>query len=156
MYVNTLGHPFVWDDNVYISPNAHFQNIHYLPEYFTGGFCEGVERECPFYRPIVSLSYLIDFLIWGDNPFGFHLTNVLLHITVVLLFYYLILTFFQKPQAALIASLFFSVHPIHVESIAFIAARTDPLISIFLFVFFYFFTKHIMDCKNSLSIPMAL
>jgi len=84
LYANTLGNGFVWDDNGYIIANDWFQDSRHILLYFTSDFCEGVETFCGFYRPFVSLSYLFDYTLWGANPFGYHLSNILMHILAVL------------------------------------------------------------------------
>src|SRR5262245_19623046 len=126
LYLPTVRYPFVWDDTIFIVNNPHLESTHYLREYFTANFCTGVRKDCAFYRPVVLLSYLTDFETWGWNPLGFHLTNVALHVAVVLLFYGLVCALFRRPRAALLAALLFAVHPLRVESVALVAARTDP------------------------------
>jgi len=142
IYVNTLWNPFVWDDVVYVSTNAHFEDSRYIPEYFTASFCRGAAKDCPFYRPMVSLSYLMDYWIWGKNPFGYHLSNILIHMVVVMLFYIVSMRLFRKPVVSMVGALIFAAHPVHVESVAMVAARTDPLTSIFLLLSLYFFHRH--------------
>ncbi len=126
VFAQTLGFPFVWDDNVYVVSNPHLRSVRYVGEYFTANFCAGAAKECAFYRPLVALSHLGDYLLWGPAPHGHHLTSLLVHLAVVLVFYVVTLQLFGSPRAAVIAALFFAVHPLRVESVAFVAARTDP------------------------------
>jgi len=142
IYLNTLWNPFVWDDVVYVSTNAHFEDSRYIPEYFTASFCKGAAKDCPYYRPVVSLSYLVDYWIWGKSSFGYHLSNILIHMMVVTLFYIVSLRLFRKPLVSMVGALIFAVHPVHVESVAVVANRTDPLTSISLLLSLYFFHRH--------------
>ena len=80
VYVNALDNPFVYDDHDTVVANpslADPSNIRF------------VLVHSPF-RPVVNVSYAIDRAIWGYRPFGFHLTNVLLHAVVVALLYALL------------------------------------------------------------------
>lgn len=141
VFAATLGFPFIWDDNVYVATNPHLRSARYLGEYFTASFCVGAAKFCPFYRPVVALSYLADHLVWGPNAVGFHLTNLALHVAVVLVFYRVTLRLFQRPRAARIAALFFALHPLRVESVAFVAARTDPPAALLVLVSWWAFAR---------------
>lgn len=147
LYLNTLSHGFVWDDHTYILGNPQFQEGRYFPHYFVSDFCEGVNEDCFFYRPLVSLTYLMDQLFWGENPFGYHLTNIIIHILVSLLVYAVVGALLQNKIAAWIGAILFAIHPIHSESVSFIAARTDPPATLFYLLAFFFYLK-ISHCKG--------
>jgi len=87
--------------------------------------------EGKYCRPFIYLTFLVDQKVWGDNPFGYRLTNVIFHtLNVVLLFYIsinLLKEFKYKLEASLFASLIFSFHPASVEAISWISGRTDPV-----------------------------
>ncbi len=141
IYLNTLFHHFVWDDYLYILNNPQFKNAQNLFHFFASDFCEGVNENCFFYRPFVSLTYLLDHFIWKENPLGFHLTNIFLHVLVSVLVYKTIGFILQNRIAAFIGAILFAVHPIHSESVAFIAARTDPLLTFFYLLSFLFYMQ---------------
>lgn len=116
-----------YDDMVYVTDNKHVQN---------GLTLEGLiwaltSMEMGFWHPITWLSLMVDSEIFGSNPGGYHLTNLLLHIaSTVLLF--LLLERMTKAQwrGAFVAALF-ALHPLHVESVAWIAERKDVLSGFF-------------------------
>lgn len=106
------------------------------------------------YRPVQNISYMMDYFFWNTNEFGFHLTNVLLHVASgVLLFVLgqqLIPTFFARnsvgqpqieidgkdarpwiSQAALLVALLWTVHPVHSAAIDYISGRADSLAFLF-------------------------
>jgi tetratricopeptide (TPR) repeat protein len=85
------------------------------------------------FLPIRDFSYMLDHAVWGLNAFGFHLTNLLLHTLACLLLYAVLIRLSRRLSFALPAALLFAVHPLHVESIAWVASRKDVL-----FAFFYF------------------
>jgi len=141
LYLNTLSHDFVWDDHTYVLGNPQFQKGQYFFHYFVSDFCDGVNEDCFFYRPLVSLTYLMDQLFWGSNPFGYHLTNVVIHILVSLLVFAVVWTLLQNKMAAWIGAILFAIHPIHSESVSFVAARTDPPATLFYLLAFVLYLK---------------
>lgn len=86
------------------------------------------------------LSYAVDYLLWGMKPVGFHLTSLLLHSANAALFFLVCRKLYKKsmPQtsgaleiAALFAALFFALHPLRVEPLAWASARRDLLAGLF-------------------------
>jgi len=78
------------------------------------------------YQPLRTLSYAIDYALWGNRPFGFQLTNIILHAITVIGVWLLVRKLAPGP-VPLIAALIFAVHPIHVESVTWMSSRKDVL-----------------------------
>ncbi len=96
------------------------------------------------YQPLSWLSFAFDYLVWGMNPFGYHLTNLLLHAANAVLFYFIAIRLLSPAPsassafgehslrvAAGFAALLFSVHPLRVESVAWATERRDVLSGLF-------------------------
>ncbi len=83
------------------------------------------------YNPIVLLSWAVDYSILGLDPRIFHFTNLLIHLTVVGLVYYLSFKLSKNIKIAFLTSLLFSIHPMHMEAIAWVTARKDLLYTLF-------------------------
>jgi thioredoxin-like negative regulator of GroEL len=121
-YLQTLGHDFVrWDDQSYITENPYvreglnWRSLHWAFTTFWGGN----------WHPLTWLSHLIDISLWGMNPGGHHLTSLILHGANTLLVFLIFLRMTGGFwQSALVGALF-AVHPMHVESVAWIAERKD-------------------------------
>jgi len=145
VYFNSLNNNFVFDDNALIINNPFIKSPKYLKEIFRTSPYDYIATdkdvsEDKMYRPLQIASYSFDYQIWGLKPFGFHLTNVLLHILNCLLLYYL----FGKVlsvSAARVASLIFAVHPIHVSVVSYISGRADLLVSLFMLLCITLFFK---------------
>ncbi len=126
-YLNTLDHPFVYDDHDTVTGNASLvdlSNLRFILVY------------SPF-RPIVNLSYAFDRGLWGYRPFGFHLTNVVLHAVVVLLLYAWtrrILADARPERPATVAAFWtaalFAVHPIQTEAVGYVSGRSEVLCAV--------------------------
>jgi len=95
-------------------------NGHYLFKIFTTAYAN-------IYVPLTALSFALEYYVFKLNPFYYHLDNLLLHISVVLLFFWLCLRLRLSHRAAFIGALLFAIHPLHVQSVAWVAERKDVL-----------------------------
>ncbi|MBI5570336.1 MAG: hypothetical protein HY914_10365 [Desulfomonile tiedjei] len=134
-YKPTLGYFFTGTDTLTLIETASVASYRDLQRVFTTPLMAGtsfVERG-KFYRPIAVLSYALDHAIWGLNPFGYHLTDLALHLLVVALAGWLVwfLTRGDLWVAGTAAALF-AIHPILVESVPAPALRHDSLAALFL------------------------
>ena len=147
IFIPSLKNDFVWDDIIYVK-----QEIEILKNFSPDlSFFIPEQRENKksgyfgIWRPILYSSWAFDAKVWGSSPFGFHLTNIIFHsFSTVLLFLlcHLILKQFNIKEALKIsgfAALIFAVHPVHVETVSFISARSDLLCSIFILLSMIFF-----------------
>lgn len=94
------------------------------------------------YHPLTIFSLAIDYQVDGNNPFIYHLHNLLLHLLNVFLVYQLVMLLFKKHAMALIVSLLFGVHPMHIESVAWISARKDVLFAFYLLAALISYVKY--------------
>lgn len=132
-HVHGLQGQFVdWDDTTHITGNLAIRSLsaNSLRVMFTQPIAK-------LYCPLTWLSFAIDYQIWGRDPFGYHLTNLLLHVANTLLVLVLVRKVLRGRCAyalttALLTAVIFGVHPLHVESVAWATERKDVL-----FVFFY-------------------
>jgi tetratricopeptide (TPR) repeat protein len=103
-----------------------------------------------FYRPVQSISFILDTLVGGAHPSVYHISNVLLHCAMCCSVLYLFLTLGFRIILALLFAALFAVHPVFVHAICWIPSRGDMLIGLFLlwsFVFYHRYDewKHRMD-----------
>jgi len=147
--MTSLSGSFVWDDIHLISMEIH--SLSGLSLFKSGGF---------YYRPVVGVTFLLDFLVWRWNPLGYHLTNVILHVLCILLVFQLTKTLLNchskvesKALLSFFTAIFFAVHPIHTESVAWIAGRTDILATLF---FLLAFLAYILFRKEKRPVALVL
>ncbi len=116
-----------FDDPVYVTENSHIQSGITL-DGFRWAFST---RYADLWNPLVWLSFMFDYQLHGLNAGGYHLTNLILHIMSALLLFWL----FNRMTGAIWRSAFvaalFALHPLHVESVAWIAERKDVLSAFF-------------------------
>jgi protein O-mannosyl-transferase len=147
-YLPTLQNDFLptWDDGVYVLQN-------YRIHQFNGANVADLFRLHPRfgrmpnaqYTPLVELSFMLEKHVFGLNPGLFHLTNVLLHGLNTLL----VLAFLRRLTGdgllACLAAAFFAVHPLHVESVAWVTERKDMLSGLFYLSALVFYLRHRSD-----------
>ena len=116
-----------FDDPVYVTQNEHVQ-----AGLSTEGFLWAVTATNPSYpQPLTWLSLQLDYELYGLNPGGYHLTNLLLHTANVLLLFGVLRRITGAVwRSALVAGLF-AIHPLHVESVAWVTERKDVLSTLF-------------------------
>jgi tetratricopeptide (TPR) repeat protein len=137
LFSNSLGREFIWDDAALIQQNYLIQDLDNLPQLFIRDFWAFAEEEGKGhdrYRPLISLSYLIDLRLWGDRPPYYHVTNLLFHIFSSVLVYFILRAIFEKRWPAWLGALLFAIHPIHTESVSWISGRTDVICGFFFFL----------------------
>lgn len=130
-YANSLGFDFVWDDRALILENPQVQDIRLLGQGLVSDYWKSPDhpqRARFFYRPLVTISFFLDYSLWGENAFGFHATNLILHVLSVLLVY-ACFSILADRELAFVSAALFAVHPVHTESVTWISGRTDLLAS---------------------------
>jgi protein O-mannosyl-transferase len=142
-YLNTLTNGFVYDDDQQILLNPYIKSWHYLPQIFTTTVWSfvGAAGASNYYRPLMTLTYLVLWQAFGDLPFGYHLLNVILNALVVVGVYYAGRELFRDRMIASIAAFLFAIHPIHTETVCWIAAVPDLEATLFLLIAFRAYTR---------------
>lgn len=116
-----------YDDMVYVTDNTHVQN----GLTFKGLVWAFSSLEMGFWHPLTWLSLMVDSEIFGSNPGGYHLTNLLLHIASTVLLFLLLERMTKAKWRSAFVAVLFALHPLHVESVAWIAERKDVLSGFF-------------------------
>jgi tetratricopeptide (TPR) repeat protein len=116
---------FIFDDRPYIVNNPVLESTDGVGAVLTSDDAVGSGTRNPYYRPLTTLTFLFDRVLHGSSPFGYHATNVVLHLSVCLLLYFAAARITDKPHSAFLAALFFAIHPAHAEPVAYISARAD-------------------------------
>lgn len=142
-YLPSLANDFVnWDDQmyVYLNPNIRDFDLEFLKWAFRTDMLNA------YWHPLTMISYAIDYQVLGLNPFQYHLTNAIFHALNTLLVFYLGAALYRAVRpgavearvfnagavaAGFVSALLFGLHPLHVESVAWISERKDVLYAFF-------------------------
>ncbi len=138
LFSPSLKNEFVWDDVEVISKSqVSFDASNIINTIIP---TVDINKKARYYRPVVYTSMVSDNATWGVSPFGFHLSNLLFFSVSAVLFYFMIIALLRgykksyATPAAFVSALLFTVHPIHVESVSWVAGRTDVLCGMFFFL----------------------
>jgi len=129
-----------WDDHSYIKNNPLIYSIN-LKEIFSQNVLSN-------YHPLTILTLAIEYQFFGLNATGYHAVNLLLHLLNVMLVFYTIYLLSDKAGVALVASLLFGIHPMHVESVAWAAELKDLLYTFFFLASYIFYLKYLKDLQK--------
>ena len=141
-YSNIFFNWFVYDDSFLVVSNPYVHSFRYLRQIFTTSAWSfyGAQGISNYYRPIMTLEFLLSYQIAGPVPFSFHMVSILLNgIAVWLVF--LILRRLSDERVALVAAGLFALHPIHTEPVAWIASVGDLDLAVFYLATFLFYLK---------------
>lgn len=140
VYISTISFDYVYcDDNRFILDNYTFNSD--ISNILTS-FKKTLGTT--LYRPILTISFIIDANIGGRNPTIYHTTNVIIHFIASLLVFYTLLKLGYSHMVSCLFSLFFTLHPILTPAVSWIPGRNDSLITVFIllsFISFINFTK---------------
>ncbi|MEO6872775.1 MAG: tetratricopeptide repeat protein [Chthoniobacterales bacterium] len=144
-HLPALSGQLIWDDRYLAQENPFIKSPIFIFEVFRHHLF--LDSFSPHYRPVQNLSYIVDYFFWNTDYYGFHLTNVLLHVGSGLLLYLLlkrllkallpqedVATFLSTPvtsAAAFFVALLWTVHPVHSAAVDYISGRADSLAALF-------------------------
>jgi len=131
-YLNALGGEFVYDDRFQILRNPTLGDLANLPRLFAQSVWQFMSTDAGkplglYYRPLFNAALLLEYQAFGTGTLGWHLVSVGLHVLNTVLVYALGRAWGYPAAAAGIGAALFAVHPVHVESVAWISGLPDPL-----------------------------
>jgi protein O-mannosyl-transferase len=143
-YLPSFSGDFILDDVPLIKSNIYIREWHSLGSYLSqedGCDSNSGDAHTGYYRPLINLSYISDYKIWGLNAPGFRVTNLILHLFVCLALFCFYKLIFKQRDIALWLSLIFALHPITTESVSWVASRNNLLTTLFGILSFIFYIK---------------
>ena len=140
IYSTSLNNDFIFSDHYLIGENCLIRSFSFTPYYFLGYISQDVKKA---FRPLFMLSYNLNYSLSKYNVFGYRIFNILLHILVAFFIYRILCLFFREPgsKIALLLALFFLVHPINLDAVVHIMARSTLLFGLFILLSFYYYLK---------------
>lgn len=142
VYARTLGHEFIlnWDDIFYIVENETIRGItlEHVKDAFTRFYVGN-------YAPLHIISYMLDYSLWDLNPAGYIFVNMFIHALNGVLFYFLLFRLNRSKALGVLAAFIFLVHPVQVESVAWVSQRKNLLAMFFFLGSFHFYVSYRHD-----------
>jgi tetratricopeptide (TPR) repeat protein len=176
-YFNALFGDFVWDDNTFFATKEYNKSFKFLPQFFFSDFTGVYDKSLSsgYYRPLLALFFMLNYVLWGSCPIGYHLFNLIFHILSCILIFTLVEMLIKNRVVAFSSSLLFGVHPVHTEAVSFISnvsyvsATFFFILSIILFLhyaknkslIFYFcslacFVVSLLTIESAIILPFLL
>ncbi len=128
IYSNSIKNDFIntYDDKEYIIDNNFIKSVSAdaVKTIFT-------KYQVANYHPLTTLSWAIEYNLFGLNPKPYHIDNLILHLLNIILVFQLIFMLTKRNETSIIAALLFAVHPMHVESVTWLSERKDVLYAFF-------------------------
>ncbi len=132
-----------FDDPVYIleNPSVHAITFDHIRQWFT-------TAPNGTYVPLTLFTWAIEYHFVGDAPMLYIVNNILLHVANVLLVFWFVNQVFKNTEMSFVAALVFALHPMHVESVAWITERKDVLYAFFFLLSLNFYVKDALSGQN--------
>jgi tetratricopeptide (TPR) repeat protein len=131
LYSGSLSFEFVWDDWPQIVNSPIIRTWSNLPRAFTSDLWYHVARHQVYYRPLFVAWSMLNYTLFGLRPWGWHLGAVLLHVGAVLSVFWLAWKLGLEYWTAALAALIFALHPVHIESVTWVSAASDTMVTMF-------------------------
>jgi tetratricopeptide (TPR) repeat protein len=144
--INSLWNYFASDDLEQVLGNTFIKHLSNLPAAFTTSVWSFTTADIvftvdPYFRPIFTSLFTLNYALFGNIPWGWHLINILIHAGVTLLVFVVSKEIVEREWVSALAATLFAVHPAHAESVAWVSGITDPLMMLLLLPSFYFYLR---------------
>ena len=162
VYANTLFNGFVYDDVFQVLKNEWIKDVRNIPKILFSNVWSFMEKPVPinYYRPTMHFIYMADYYLFEFKPWGYHLTNIIIHSINCLMVFLIAITLLNKAESitqkhdykilnfALIAATFFAVHPVNTEPVAWIAGIPELAFTLFYLLSFYLYINYSVGSKG--------
>jgi protein O-mannosyl-transferase len=143
------------DTNIILTHNNTIGDIKNIKEAFThDAFLSNVGDS--YYRPMQTISFMLDAQVGGKQPWIYHLSNLLIHILTVIALFFFLKKIGIKKEISFLLSLLFSIHPLFTHAVAWIPARGDLLLGLFSLLSFITFLEYSESRKTIYFILHAI
>lgn len=142
------------DDQALILENLGFlRNLANIPLAFTTEVFHALHSSAAYYRPVLTLSFMIDSIFSGASPFFYHLSNVVIHLVASCVLFIFLQKIKIKRDLAFPFSLIFVVHPVLTQAVSWIPGRNDSLLALFSLASFAFILNYLesQNCQPGKS-----
>jgi tetratricopeptide (TPR) repeat protein len=141
IYFNGIGNEFVWDDSYLAEENYHIRDAGNIKDLLTMEDKPATFSGRGYFRPLINLTYLSDYLLYGGKPYGFRLTNIAFHIACVIMLFLLVQLITGSRLISLMTAIIFSAQAVHVEAVTLVSGRNNVICTLFVLFSVYFYIR---------------
>lgn len=151
IYFKSIFFEFVYlDDNSLILDNIEFlKNWSNLPQAFLKDVFQADHGLAAYYRPLLTVSFMIDALFSGADPTAYHVSNILIHLTAAVLVWKALLKLGYERRISFLLATVFVVHPVLTQAVSWVAGRNDSLLTVFVLLSLINFLSYFERAKIS-------
>ncbi len=142
-YFPTFSGEFILDDDALVKNNPFIKEAHSIATYFSQE--DGIsdkndlgEYHSGYYRPLINMTYRLDYKLWGMDATGFRITNVVLHILCCFVLFNLFSLLLDR-RIAFWITIIFALHPVNTEAVSFIVSRNNIIVTFFVLTSFFIY-----------------
>ena len=163
-YLPVLHGQFLWDDLYLVGTNPFFKSPRFVLEVFRHYLF--IDSFSLYYRPVQNLSYILDYSIWNQNQFGYHLSNILFHAASAFLLFLVLRRSLRSMPAETASPLFieaasfsiallWAVHPVHNAAVAYVSGRADSIAMMFALAGWLLFLNQAAGWRHAAALALA-
>jgi tetratricopeptide (TPR) repeat protein len=163
-YAPVLHGKFLWDDLYLVGANPFFRSPRFMFEVFRHWLF--LDSFSLYYRPVQNLSYMLDYAIWNQDTFGYHLSNVLFHAASAFLLFLVVRRCLRATMpegsspafiggASFFVGLIWAVHPIHNAAVAYVSGRADSIAMMFALAGWLLYLNRSAGWKRAVALALA-
>lgn len=144
IYSNSLDNGFHFDDKHHIIDNKYLRSLNNIPLFFVDINTFSGTYQTDHYRPLILISYTINYYFNRLNPVGYHLVNLLFHVGTAFSVFLIVQAMLNRKAffAAMASGLIFAVHPFNSEGVNYITARSSVMSTFFYLLSFYCWVRY--------------
>lgn len=155
-YSNSFSNEFVWDDEHLVVENTDIETLSNIGYIFTKSAWYRDGTPTGYYRPIQTISYMIDCFLWAKTPTGYHVTNFVLQILNSIIIFFMGLMLLNERWKSFFIAAIFCVHPAFVPVVTYISGRADLLGLFFSLLTIYVIIAYGMEKKSAYILWLAV
>ena len=141
VYSNSFHIPFYFDDQHMVLKNPFIRSFKFIPFFFKG-FVTGYNFPKGMCRPLLMITFSLNYFFGKLNPAGYHLINLIFHILCGILLFSILKFLFKKDNNVIfLITLLFLLHPLNTEAVVYISSRSDLMVSFFILLAFLCYLK---------------
>lgn len=141
LYGGTLEHPFHYDDQHSIVDNPHVRQLGNIPAFFVEPGYFSADANSGMYRPMLMVSWALNYAWSGYEPWSYHLVNIAVHFLCGLLVWQILRRLAVPPCMAYLGGLLFVFHPLATEPVNYISSRSESLAALGVLAAFWLYTR---------------
>lgn len=149
IYFNGMKNGFIWDGNDLIKDNLFIRDISNIKTLLVKEDSQSGSLNTGFFRPFVSLTFLLDYQIFEGEAYGYRITNIVFHTACAIILFFIVFIITDDKLLSFMAAVIFSAQAVHAEAVTILLGRNNVICAFFILVSLYYYIKNNKQGKSS-------